>query len=288
MEQQRPPLTTEALRQFIETQPLYSPMRVAFPDHRSGMPKEPRAVDFDCRVCERPRTFRTLTSTGAGGPWPVSSAQGRRRVGPRPEDDAPTEALVEYQYECDDCGLDRLTVWAEFSPSRGWVRKVGQRPPLVTQVSHAIRKALGDDTDFYQRAVRCIDFGFGIGACIYMRRVIEDHVNDVLRCVIDEIMIETPAAPEIEKLESLTTDVVSFETKIKTAAEHAPASIRDGNLNPLKIMFDELSKVVHQRTDAEAVESARRLQGALEYTLVELKRRHAARQAMIGTLGGKP
>src|SRR5207247_840122 len=68
------------------------------------------------------------------------------------------------------------------------LRKYGQWPASEERVAKELEKALEgtDDLKFYKTALRLRNFGCGIGAMLYMRRVIENHMNDMIEILKEE------------------------------------------------------------------------------------------------------
>jgi hypothetical protein len=60
-------------------------------------------------------------------------------------------------------------------------QKAGQLPMWLPAIPKEIKDELGDDSEIYQKALRNMNEGYGIGACAYLRRLIEKHINPLLQ-----------------------------------------------------------------------------------------------------------
>jgi hypothetical protein len=87
-------------------------------------------------------------------------------------------------YKCRNCGDSSVTYyfyWSANASGHSTFFKVGQYPELEERVSQSLEKALDtDDLGFYKKALRLRNFNLGIAALAYMRRVIENRMNDML------------------------------------------------------------------------------------------------------------
>src|SRR5260370_18777863 len=94
-------------------------------------------------------------------------------------------------YKCRNCGISWVTYYFHWKTNEGEQStffKVGQYPELEETVSAPLEKALDeDDLSFYEKALRLRNVGLGIASLAYMRRVIENRMNDML-----DILHESP------------------------------------------------------------------------------------------------
>ncbi len=133
--------------------------------------------------------------------------------------------VFELKYFCKGgCNAGRYVFWAEVNVEEGWVRKVGQLPMWLPEISKELEEELGEDSELYKKALRNMNEGYGIGACAYLRRLLEKYINPLLQLLHDTK--QDQGAGEEELLEILRAiDGKDFTTKSKFAAEIAPASI---------------------------------------------------------------
>ncbi|CAN5882998.1 hypothetical protein BH18ACI4_BH18ACI4_00750 [soil metagenome] len=67
------------------------------------------------------------------------------------------------------------------------VYKHGQLPEFDITVSRELRKIFDtEDFDLYKKARVSINHNFGIGACIYLRRLVENHITPLLQAHLEK------------------------------------------------------------------------------------------------------
>lgn len=135
------------------------------------------------------------------------------------------------------------------------MQKVGQSPIWLQPLSKEIEKELGADAELYQKALRNMHEGYGIGACAYLRRLLELYINPLLELLCEVKKDHGASEEELEAIRSAIT-AKNFTDKTKYASEIAPASIRPDGRNPLKEIHDCLSDAIHNRDEETAIEYA--------------------------------
>lgn len=259
-------MNQSSIRTVLETSPLYTKVAVALPAYASGL--FPDVLELDCPQCKMSRPFRdprpSGSGAGLGGPPPVMST------------------VYVFFYKCTSCNTADYWFWLDINTD-GWVRKVGQRPAWSIRVDPVIERHLGDSADHYRRARICLSQSFGLAACAYLRRVLEDTIDPLLRLEREVRAAEGASAAELAEIErAIATH--QFETKTEVAYRLAPASIIVDGTNPLKLIHDRLSIGVHRLSEDDCVQTAATITSALEFVVSELNRRRDSRQAFAATL----
>src|SRR5208283_4379821 len=123
-------------------------------------------------------------------------------------------------------------IWQENQQANLFI-KVGQWPPLTIEPSPELAKALGPyDSKLYKKGLIDFNFGHGIGAVGYFRRVLENKINALLDLVVeaarnaqvpDEHLAEVDAAKKSHRAED----------KIDLAVKILPAHLKPGGHNLL-------------------------------------------------------
>jgi len=181
------------------------------------------------------------------------------------------------------CFLEVNPQWREDPDQKLWVRKVGEAPRLDLSLDLVLEEALGGDAELYKRAVDCRTRGYGLGACAYLRRVIEHQIDPILRLILEVKKDEGAEKSELDKIRK-TIEGKSFADKARLAYQVAPGSIVVEGSNPLKIIHDELSGGVHRLGENEALEVANELSRALEFVVRELNRQRTAKAEYAKTI----
>jgi hypothetical protein len=180
-------------------------------------------------------------------------------------------------YECRNCGKSKLHVWVRvwLNEGRVFVEKVGQYPKLGISLPAAFEKALGKSKVLYIKGMATRHQGYGIGALAYLRRVIDDTIDEMLR-ILEAAMVETSADTEaIGKVQQARAGKV-FEERVKLAAEAIPDHLKPGGANPFAHLYDLHSAGLHAMSDEECCEIVDEMDEAMKYVYTELKGRTEA------------
>jgi len=269
----------EQLRSFLEKQPLYSKLALDLSIY-ANLPY-PDVLELACGECGQSRPFREHCVRQSGA--------GLGTGGPR----AVTSDVYGFVYECTGCSNALWRCWVEVNAEDSWVRKVGQLPPWSIAVSEDLERHLGPAAEHYKRALACLSQSYGLGACAYMRRVLEDTIDPLLKLELEVRRAEGADANEVDEI-SAAIEGKRFDTKTEIAYRHAPKAIIVHGNNPLKLIHDKLSIGVHRLDEDQCVEIAAMLSAALEYVVTALNRQReekaaftaAIRQAAQGSSGG--
>lgn len=122
--------------------------------------------------------------------------------------------------------------------------------------------------DLPQRAAICISQAYGIGACIYLRRLVENQINTLLDILLQTKQSEGDSEASIQKIRD-TINEPMLENKIKLVTK---ADAQTGT-NPVGLMYDQLSVAIHRLSDDEATQVAIDVSELFLDVVVRLKRR---------------
>jgi hypothetical protein len=176
------------------------------------------------------------------------------------------------EYKCTGCNLHKQRYWLQFDFENEWVRKVGQCPPWSIDISDDIRTTLGEDAALYKNAKILMSQSYGIGACAYLRLLVESQIETILRLVRDVRLEQDASKDDLAEVEEAMKSY-QFEDKVNVAGEYAPESLHVDGHNPLAILHGQYSQCLHPpSSDDESMEVALRLAGSVEYVLRELSR----------------
>lgn len=257
------------ITEFLETQPLYVKLRIRLPPMFHQV--IPEAVVLICSTCKAERPFRGARhagGSGAGFPPPPTRVSGFSRL----------------SYMCTGCENETLQCWIQVNyVNEDWIQKVGQVPIWLPAISKEIKEELGEDSELYQKALRNMNEGYGIGACAYLRRLLEKHINPLLQLLYD---VKEEQGARTEELEAIQGAIKSkdFTSKTKFAADIAPPSILVKGHNPFKEIHERLSIGLHTLDDETANQYAQDIKDALEFIIRNLRRTHDERKAYAARL----
>jgi hypothetical protein len=108
----------------------------------------------------------------------------------------------------------------------------------------------------------------------YLRRLVENCINDLLDLVVEAAQSDDAVAPLLNEVEEVKTDR-RFSEKIDFAAKLLPKNLVKG-ANPIATLHDLTSAGLHGESDDECVEIFDRCKLAFEYVIQRLKEGHDA------------
>lgn len=168
-----------------------------------------------------------------------------------------TRRITSLDYECRNCSKNTTSyfiIWAGQS-SNYLFQKIGQYPELEERIPESLQKALNStDLKLYKNAIRMRNFNLGLAAVAYMRRIVENKLNDMLE-ILHEAAVSHNAPADILKHHEEMKKEKRFATKIDYAGDLLPANLRPpGKPNPMAILHDLASDGIHGRSDEECVD----------------------------------
>jgi hypothetical protein len=123
----------------------------------------------------------------------------------------------------------------------------------------------------------CISQSHGIGACAYLRRLIENQINPILKLLYE---IKEQSNTKLEELTKIEEAINSknFSTKTEVASQILPDTLVVEGLNPLKLIHEDLSIGLHALSEDKCTEIAQELSWAVEYVIRELNRQQKSKK----------
>ncbi len=270
--------SSEAIREFLETTPLYTRWKAAEPA-KSPLPiGQPEVLRIHCAKCE------------ASTNW-LAPHKAMKTAVPAPEWTRPAGSIVKnsqwtdgwggdviWRFHCAECEAEAI-FWVAYRWERiragedGAVvvtlRKIGQDPPQQAALSAALGRRLPKPAaEFLEKGNRCLQFGYGLGAIAYMRRVVEESVSGILTVVSDAAKLDGDS----ETVERIRTaaDHPQASERLRIAADCLPPRLRPGGVNPLAILYGLTSGGLHTGSDSECVDLAQNIRETLEWLFVQV------------------
>jgi hypothetical protein len=268
------PFSKELFGKFLIHHPLYRKLFTDLTHHLnlelSGL--LPQNVYCYCKKCEREQPFEDYRSKYLDG----SKSEGRlkfRQGQPMPK---LFTGVYFIRYRCRICKVSELSWWVELgiSVQTGdqpyYFRKIGQLPPFELPIDKKLAKKLGrQDEALFKAAQICVSQSYGIGACIYLRRVIENKIDVLLRIQLDKRKAERASAQELLTIEEAIRSV-AFEQKLKAVSSFVSDSVDVEGHNPIYLMYSKLSQGIHALDDQQCVEISQAVSSLLINLLVQL------------------
>ncbi|MGB0002456.1 MAG: hypothetical protein WBQ04_20225 [Candidatus Acidiferrales bacterium] len=178
-------------------------------------------------------------------------------------------------YKCKNCGGATVTYyfyWGVSTQKHNLFFKVGQHPELEERIPESLEQAFdAADLKMYKNALRLRNFNFGIGAVAYVRRVVENRMNDMLE-ILYEAAVEHNAPREVLARHDEVKRDIRFAAKVDYAGELLPATLRPaGKPNPIAILHELASEGLHAKTDEECVDIFDACRKTFEYVFGKMR-----------------
>jgi hypothetical protein len=258
-------------KSFLEEKPLYLKEDLPDRDHPTDYnvaELHPEMIELHCPECAAERPFRSGAAPNGQGERIMlhhgQSIGGDISYSPYP--------FLTLEYMCTGCESHRQRFWLQFDFKDEWVRKIGQCPPWSIDISDDLRTTLGEDAALYKNAKILMSQSYGVGACAYLRLLVESQIETILGLVRDVILERDASEDDLVEVEE-AMESHHFEDKLDVAGEYAPESLHVDGHNPIAILHKQYSECLHPPSnDDESMEVALRLAGSVEYVLRELSR----------------
>ncbi len=178
------------------------------------------------------------------------------------------------EYTCRNCGkatANYCFIWQERKSNNLFV-KVGQYPELEERVPDTLKQALdGDDLKLYKNALRMRNFDLGVAAVAYMRRIVENRMNDMLEILHEAAITHNAPAELIARHQEMMSEK-RFSAKVDYAGDLLPLSLRPaGKPNPMAVLHDLASEGLHAKSDEECVDIFDACRRTFEYVFGKLR-----------------
>ena len=184
------------------------------------------------------------------------------------DDDSIVETF-KITFKCVSCLIDKKSYFIavrKFDDNILEVAKIGEFPQKELPKNKQLSKFFSEDKADYYKAVVCLANGYGAGAFVYFRRIVEKNIDHLLNMIKEGIDKESPLNAKIAELK--TTSPMS--DKISIANHALPDYLKPDGFNPLGQIYGLLSDGVHSLPDEDCLDKANNLQACLEYLISEL------------------
>jgi len=286
---------SKKLREFLEKKPLYIPEKFELTEEKLEFPDdlilftnsltesdfnkaftELSQIEMECSTCEQSRPF------------------GRKKIGldnNYPDDEhldndysvaKVTSKIYAFLFNCHSCFSSEYAFFIEVDIEKCTITKVGQSPSWIPTNAHKnkdIYKFLAKkDAIFFKRALICQSHGFGIAAVSYYRRIVENSTDKILSNIRSFLESEKSSSEKSslgkieEKIEQIDKALKETKTseKIKIAKDAIPETLKEGEMNPLTIIYRILSIGIHKLSEDECIKKCEDIQVALSYLIQKL------------------
>jgi hypothetical protein len=267
----------EKLRTALESWPLYRTLHYLGAKDLTDLPAN---IWLFCAKCKNVQRWSRETMRKVSG----VSYRIKQKVG-----------WAEVLYTCRNCPVDPSGIRYYFywfqadepAEAVGEFLKVGQWPPLEERVPVTLEKVLDkEDLAFYKNALRMRNYNLGIAAVAYLRRVVEDKINDVLDILAEAAQEHSFAAEGLKKIKDAKRSY-RFDDKVDYAAKLLPPHLRpEGKPNPIDVLHDLTSEGLHSRSEEECIDIFDRVRKVFEYVFGNLNVQIEEARAFVKSLEG--
>lgn len=250
------------IKEFLESTSLYSWKSFKRPQmNRSSL--RINEIDSFCDNCEQLRPFQNLKPYGGGAGKAFKAL---------------TSGTSYFEFTCVSCRKQRHEYLVEqiVTESEIKLQKYGELPRKKLDRDKVLQKFFSDDSEYYEKSVVCLSYGFGVAAFAYMRRIVENNIDKLLDMIQEDNNSTDGNSVVISALEELKKQS-PMSDKISVANKALPTYLQPDGSNPLGRLYQILSEGVHSLSDSECLERANKIQNCLKYLISELGTRKANR-----------
>jgi|SRR5579872_666553 len=268
---------TERLRTALESWPLYRKLHYRGAKDCTDLPAN---IWLFCEKCKNVQRWGREVFRKVGG----INTRIKQKVG-----------WADVLYTCRNCPSGPSLVRYNFfwfqddddADADGEFSKVGQWPPLEERVPTTLERHLDEeDLAFYKNAIRMRNHNLGIAAVAYLRRVVENRINDVLDVLAEAAQEHSFAAEELKKIQDAKRSF-RFDDKIDYAAKLLPPHLKPvGKPNPIDVLHDLTSDGLHSKSEEECIDVFDKVRKVFEYVFGNLNVQVEEARAFVKSLEG--
>jgi len=144
--------------------------------------------------------------------------------------------------------------------------KCGETPQKPIERNKELQKFFGNDKQNFNKANVCLANGYGIGAFVYFRRIIEDNISNLLDSIASDEDADESMLNAIAELKAASP----MSNRIDIAKRALPPYLMMDGHNPLGAMYGILSEGVHVLSDEECLRRASVVKNCLLFMVSEL------------------
>jgi hypothetical protein len=266
------------LAEVLTTWPLYRSFIYGAEEHTIRLPS---GLDLFCSTCKQHETFKRVAPRYHTG---VARVPGQTM----PYAETPADVSARYVCKrCESCEVKYYIRW-RYHPEDSEYKyveftKVGQDPPMEIEPPSELGLDR-EDRDFYKKAWSCRNFDFGLGALAYLRRVVENRMDDLLDLIAETAKTEGRFTEELQvQLEAVKREN-QFTKKIDYSSLILSDRLKPGGRNPLGRLHGLTSEGIHAMPEDKCIDLFDECVTVFEYFFAELRRELAERKGLIGAL----
>lgn len=248
-----------ANKKFLEEYPLYKKLTTdiswltAYSAGMSAYSLNKPAIKMYCKFCLSDQTFNMANEYNSQNSSELVSGK-----------------IKDLRYLCAACKKSTRVFLVSFtSVKKGGseylvLEKVGQSPAWSIEMDRNLEVILGESAEYYKNGLICESQGYGIAAHAYYRRIVEDVIDELLDSISNHISATAELNKYNEAMELVKKTRIAQE-KIELVKDLLPNSLKPDGINPLQVIYDELSEGIHYNSDVECLDSADAIRVSIGY-----------------------
>jgi len=149
-----------------------------------------------------------------------------------------------------------------------WIQKVGATPEIKISKNKIVSKFLDGESDtFYYKGLKALSQNLGVGSLAYVRKIVERELLNI----VDEIknLPDTDEA-SIQKLLDDYEKSRKVSTVYHNIFKFLPKSLQSLDINPIFLLHDLTSGGLHQYTEEESLNIAKKVMALLEFVILKI------------------
>lgn len=246
---------------FLEEHPLYTKFPFEVPEFIHQL--EEVNINMYCTKCDNIRTFNMTNDYQDSGihKHPIIDTDISYYL-------SKVNKYITLDYLCAACKDFMRFFIIKIGEDLTYIQKIGQYPPLDISIPKDLKKIIDEEyKDYYKKGKNSENFGHGIGAYVYYRRIIEGIINKFIEKI--QYFMTNEEKEKYEELLDRAKKEKNTTTKIEIIKDLVPPILIQGRFNPLKALHEALSIGIHIESDLSCLENAKIIRNSLEF-IVEI------------------
>jgi hypothetical protein len=256
---------------FIESYPLYTKFEVS--EFLEAEDIDNIRINLFCKKENKNQTFKLEATSDE------MANKGRMFTSTLAPDYIAAEEIVDFTENyiglCQSCEDYKINViingFTEYDKKTGkkfYLKKIGQLPAPEMKIPREILDFLNeDDRQFYSKALKNLEFGYGIGAFAYFRRIIENEIEKIIE---DISKIESPDSKKIVGALTLYNKNHQMSKLIQEITPYLPKNLKEQGENILLLLYGATSIGLHELSEEECVEKSRHIDTLFKFLIKKL------------------
>jgi hypothetical protein len=244
-----------SLTQFIEEYPLYSKFGTDQPIEAADLNN--LAFNFFCKHEKEVHPFRL-------------QAIGHNNNGKHQLPGGTVDFTEMFAGVCQSCVTYTVNIIisgaSQDEKPRYFIRKIGQYPApeaSMAKLTDEIAYFLNDESrELYEKALKNLEWEFGMGALTYFRRLIRNEVEKIIEA------LSNPYSSQGNKIAEALSSYKQLRQKTKFVEEitpFLPKSLQVHGANSLLMLYDAASMAIDELTETECIKKSKDIDTLFRY-----------------------